>query len=230
MLTTALAFSGGKDSWACLWLNKDHLHEILVVWVDTGKNYPEMLETIEKAKAMCPNFVTVKVDRTAQNAAHGIPADVVPINWTRLGQQVTGEKPVMLQSYLQCCFENITGPLLNFCHSQGITHLIAGQRNDEGHKGAARHGDEVAGLTRLHPIENWSEQQVLEFVGQHMPLPAHFWFKHSSMDCYDCTAFSAASRDRVRYTEERHPELHQEYSKRKMAINDALRQSMEETQ
>lgn len=228
MLTTALAFSGGKDSWACLWLNKDRLHEIVVVWVDTGKNYPEMLETIKRAKAMCPNFTTISVDRAGQNAYHGLPADVVPVNWTRAGHLTTGSKPVTVQPYLQCCYENIAAPLNDFCKKNGITHIIAGQRNAEGHKSTSRHGDLVGGMTRLHPIEDWSEQQVFDFVAEHMPLPDHFQFKHSSMDCYDCTAYAAESKDRVSYTLAHHPGLYQEYATRKYALNSALSQSLEE--
>lgn len=224
----ALAFSGGKDSWACLWLNKDRLADILVIWIDTGKNYPELLETIEKAKAMCPNFVTVKVDRTGQNAYHGIPSDVVPINWTRAGQEVTGTKPVMVQSYLQCCYENIGANLQRYCLEHGITELIRGQRLDEGHKSPAWDGMVVDGITYRQPIENWSANKVLEFVGQHMPLPAHFGFNHSSMDCYDCTAYAKESKDRVQYMHDRHPELYQEYAARKAALTDALQQSLED--
>lgn len=228
MITTALAFSGGKDSWACLWLNKDHLHEIVVVWVDTGKNYPEMLETIEKAKAMCPNFTTVTVDRAGQNAYHGLPADVVPINWTRAGQIVTGPKAALIQSYLNCCYENISAPLHDFCRKHGITHIIAGQRSSEGHKAPSRHGDFVDGLTRLHPIEDWTDEQVLDFVAEHMAIPEHFKFQHSSMDCYDCTAYAAESKDRIIFTKETHPSLYNEYAVRKEALTGALRQSLEE--
>jgi phosphoadenosine phosphosulfate reductase len=227
-MKTALAFSGGKDSWACLWLNKDRLDDIIVVWVDTGKNYPEMLETIEKAKAICPNFVTVFTDRAGQNVAHGIPSDVVPINWTTGGQIIEGEKSILIQSYLQCCFENISKPIFDFCHANGVTHLIHGQRNEEGHKSPARNGDIVAGITRIHPIEDWSRQQVVDFVALHMPLPEHFKFNHSSMDCYDCTAFSAQSKDRVSFTKAMHPDLYQEYEVRKIAINEALHQSIKD--
>lgn len=224
----ALAFSGGKDSWACLWLNKDRLADILVIWIDTGKNYPELLETIEKAKAMCPNFVTVKVDRAGQNAYHGIPSDIIPINWTRHGQEVTGIKPIMIQSYLNCCYENIGANIQRYCKEHGVTELIRGQRLDEGHKSSARDGMIIDGITYRQPIENWSAQQVLEFVGQHMPLPAHFGFNHSSMDCYDCTAYVKESKDRVQYMHDRHPELYQEYAARKAALTDALQQSIED--
>lgn len=228
MLTTALAFSGGKDSWACLWLNRDRLADILVIWIDAGKNYPEMLETIEKAKEICPNFITVKVDRDGQNKYHGLPSDVVPINWTRQGQIVTDEKQVLVQSYLNCCYENLGKSLMDYCHKVGITHLIRGQRNDEGHKSSACDGDVIEGITFLQPIETWSSHDVLGYVAQHMELPEHFQFNHSSMDCYDCTAYAAESKDRIAYTIKHHPALYAEYATRKGELNNVLQQAMKD--
>lgn len=222
----ALAFSGGKDSWACLWLNKHRWSDIVVLWVNTGKNYPELLETINQARAMCPNFIELVVDRDGQNAFNGLPSDVVPVNWTRLGQSVTGEKPVMVQSYIQCCLENIGENLQKYCKDHGITRLIRGQRNDEGHKSSARDGSVIEGITYEQPIEDWTAQQVLNYVEAHMPLPAHFKFKHSSMDCYDCTAFTADSVDRISYTKANHPMLYAEYETRNQALKSALIESM----
>lgn len=222
----ALAFSGGKDSWACLWLNKHRWSDIVVLWVNTGKNYPELLETINQARAMCPNFIELVVDRDGQNAFNGLPSDVVPVNWTRLGQSVTGEKPVMVQSYIQCCLENIGENLQKYCKDHGITRLIRGQRNDEGHKSNARDGSVIEGITYEQPIEDWTAQQVLDYVSAHMPLPAHFKFKHSSMDCYDCTAFTADSVDRISYTKANHPMLYAEYETRNQALKSALIESM----
>lgn len=226
-MKAALAFSGGKDSWACLWLNKDRLHEIIVIWVNTGKNYPEMLDTIDNAKTICPNFVEVTVDRDGQNAYHGIPADVVPINWTRQGQEVTGRKPAMIQPYLNCCYDNIGANVQEYCQRHGITHLIRGQRNDEGHKSSSRDGCVVDGITYLQPIENWTAQEVLNFNAKHMELPDHFQFNHSSMDCYDCTAYASESQDRIEYTQANHPALYAEYAARKAMLTDALTQAME---
>lgn len=223
----ALAFSGGKDSWACLWLNKDRLHDIHVLWVNTGKNYPEMLGTISKARSMCPNFVEINVDRDSQNATYGIPGDVVPINYTLLGQHLTGEKPVMVQSYLQCCFENIGSQLQGWCERNGVKELIRGQRNSEKHKSPARNGTVLNGVTYIQPIEDWSEKQVLDYVAQHMDLPDHFSLKHSSMDCYDCTAYHKESADRIEYTRQHHPVLFQEYRKRKDALIGAIRDASE---
>jgi 3'-phosphoadenosine 5'-phosphosulfate sulfotransferase (PAPS reductase)/FAD synthetase len=227
MITTALAFSGGKDSWACLWLNKDKLADIVVVWANTGKNHPELLATIAKAKALCPNFTELRVDRDAQNAEHGLPADVVPINWTVAGQMVTGVKPVKVQSYIQCCYENIAEPINAFCRGNGITHIITGQRNDEGYKSSSRNGDTADGIIRIHPIEDWTAEQVLGFVGQHMGSPDHFKFKHSSMDCFDCTAYRKESQDRIQHMAENEPELYTAYAVRKGQLHDALTEALE---
>lgn len=225
-MRTGLAFSGGKDSWACLWLNKDRLHDIDVIWVNTGKNYPELLATIEKAKVLCPNFHEVHTDRDGQNAAHGLPADVVPINWTALGQQFTGPKPVTIQSYLGCCYENISWPLHLKAKELGLTEIIRGQRMDEGHIGGARDGTVFEGIKCLHPIENWTKEQVLDFVAKHMELPDHFRFEHSSMDCYDCTAYRKESADRVDYMRTTHPVLYEHYSERSNALNTALQEAI----
>jgi 3'-phosphoadenosine 5'-phosphosulfate sulfotransferase (PAPS reductase)/FAD synthetase len=227
MLTTVLAFSGGKDSWACLWLNRDRLADIVVVWANTGKNHPELLATIAKAKAICPNFFELQVERDKQNALEGLPADVVPIDWTAIGQLHTTPKAVKVQSYIQCCYANIAGPINDFCRANGITEIIAGQRNDEGHKSTARNGTVNEGVTRIHPIEDWTEKQVLEFVGQHMELPEHFKFKHSSMDCYDCTAYRKDSQDRIKHMASNNPDLYLAYATRRQQLHDALTEALE---
>ncbi len=220
-----LAFSGGKDSWACLWLEPD-LSQVTVIWVNTGKNYPELLATVEKARALCPRFVEVKTDRDGQNAREGLPADVVPIRWTRFGQLISGPKAVTVQSYLGCCHDNISGPLHAKARELGITHLVRGQRLDETHKSPARNGEMVEGITYLQPIEHWTKRQVLDFLKTKMSLPEHFRFRHSSMDCYDCTAYRQESKDRIDYARKRHPALHAEYRERVEKIDAALLTAM----
>jgi phosphoadenosine phosphosulfate reductase len=225
-MVAALAFSGGKDSWACLWLYKDQLADIQVVWVNTGKNYPELLKTIELAKEMCPNFVELNIDRVAQNERHGIPSAIVPIDWTGIGQAITGEKSVTIQSYLGCCYENIALPLLNYCADNNITTLIRGQRLDESRKSTAVNGTVLNGVTFVQPIETWSTEDVLSYNAAHMDLPDHFRFKHSSMDCYDCTAFDADLKDIRGHCATEHPILFKEYKTRKDALSRAIEESL----
>ena len=121
----AITFSGGRDSWACLWLNESILHSCHVIWVNAGSNIPEVLESVNKARQMCANFHEVRTDKDGNNIRYGFPADVVPIDWTALGHSVSGEKEVMIQSYLGCCYENISGPLPSSKTNIWLRHLYS---------------------------------------------------------------------------------------------------------
>lgn len=228
MRTTGLAFSGGKDSWACLLLNRDRLNDIQVIWVNTGKNFPETIGSVRKAKELCPNFVTLTVDRDGQNAYHGLPSDIVPVKWTREGQTCCGDKDVLVQSFLHCCYENLTYPMMHYCREHGIQELIIGQRNDEQYKSPSKNGDMAFGIKRLHPIEDWTKEQVLQYLSDHMEVPQHFNLEHSSMDCYDCTAYRTGTRDISAYRKIHWPELDQKYMDRKDQLDKALKEALEE--
>ncbi len=219
----ALAFSGGKDSMACLHLCREEL--ACAIYVDSGFTYPETREMVNYAAGLVPLYV-VQSDRVGQNTAHGIPADLVPIEWTELGELTTSPKPYRIQSYLQCCFENLARPLLAKAKQLGVTELVYGQRNDERHRGTAKHGDLVDGLTRLHPIESWTRQQVMEYLATKMTIPAHYALNHSSLDCYDCTAFSKESTDRIEWTKKRYPEFYAAYAVRNTAVLHAIQEAL----
>lgn len=222
-----LAFSGGKDSLACLLLNKERLSEITVFFVNTGKAYPETLKLVDYAKSISPNFIEIKTDQQTQNEQNGLPADVVPVNWTVFGQAQTCKKPVTVQSYFQCCFENLAAPLHNAAKELGITHLIRGQRLDESHRSTSKDGDEVDGIVHLHPIEHWSTCDVLDFIARNMETPTHFNLGHTSLDCFDCTAYQKETKDVSSYRELNHPELHKKYLARKEQLDSVLREALE---
>lgn len=220
----ALAFSGGKDSMACLHLMRDELE--CAIYVDTGFAYPETEALVRYAETMLPVH-RVKVDRDGQNREHGIPSDVVPVDWTLLGQQFTTKKAATIQSYLSCCYENLSAPLNAKAKELGVTHLVCGQRNEEGHKSPSRDGAVVDGIVRLHPIEHWSKAQVFEYLASKMEIPAHYALKHSSLDCYDCTAFRKESHDRIAWMRSAHPEFHAAYEARMNHLDTALREAQD---
>ena len=222
-----LAFSGGKDSLACLLLHKHNLDEITVFFVNTGKEYPETRKIVEFAKSISPNFIEIQSNQQAQNDLNGIPSDVVPVDWTVYGQSQTCQKSIKIQSYFQCCFENIAAPLLNAVKEHGITHLIRGQRLDENHKSTARNNDVIEGVTFLHPIEEWTCFEVLSYISKHMELPAHFHLKHTSLDCFDCTAYQKDTKDVSLWRANNHPELHKQFLARKEKLDSAIREALE---
>lgn len=220
MPTKAIAFSGGKDSMACLHLMRGELN--CAIFVDAGYSFPETLAMVDYAETIIPVH-RVKVDRKAYTREWGIASDIVPIDWTHAGHHMTTPKNVMVQSYLQCCFDNIAMPLVNKAKEIGVTHLVYGQRNEEGHKATSRDGDLVAGMVRLHPIEDWSSQDVLSYLFTKMAIPTHYAIEHSSLDCYDCAAYRSESRDKIAYMKQRHPEKFSAYEANRNAINDAIR-------
>ena len=222
-MITALALSGGKDSIACLHLMRDSID--FALYVDTGFSYPETAAMIDYARDFIP-VITVHSDRENQNKRFGLPSDIVPIDWTVLGQQITGEKPALIQSYLGCCYENISVPLYDKAVELGVDELIYGQRNDEGHKSPARNGDMIGNIRRLNPIETWSASDVLNYLETKMAVPEHFHIKHSSLDCYDCTAFRKDSKDRIAWTKEHYPAYFVEFSVRAKMIDAALLEAM----
>ena len=214
-----LAFSGGKDSMACWYLTREE--NPIVLWVNTGKNYPEALEIIDEIRSQTSNFIEITSDQEGQTALNGLPSDLVPADAVH-GANFTGTQPVRVQPYWSCCYANLAEPLMAKARELGITHLVRGQRDDEAHKSTVRDGAVVDGITMLHPIESWSAARVLDFVRERRgSLPDHYKIEHSSLDCYDCTAFLAHSMDRIDWMREKHPSLFAKYAAKMRQLKSA---------
>jgi len=197
----------------------------LVIWVNTGKAYPETLAIIEMVRKES-EFLEVRSDRDLQNSINGIPSDIVPIDSTLYGRQFVKSQGIVVQSYLQCCYENISRPLHEAAKKAGVTELIRGQRIDESHVAPCRNGEVVDGIVYRHPIENWTKDEVLAYLATKMDVPEHYALEHSSLDCYDCTAFLEHSKDRFLWTKIRHPVLAEEHRIRLESLREAIAPSM----
>ena len=208
---------------ACLLLHQHELADIHVIWANTGRYFPEALAFVESARDMCPRWHEVRTDRIGQWAANGLPSDIVPIDHTTLGQFITRPKAVKVQSYLGCCYENITAPLVARTRELGLTTIIRGQRTEESHRTPDGTFD---GLTFIHPIKDWTADEVLAYLRERMQLPEHFALEHSSMDCFDCTAFAGKSADRAAYMRQRHPERYAEYRARIAELTSTFQTSL----
>lgn len=219
-----LALSGGKDSMACLHLMQDDL--ACAIYVDTGYAYPETHKMIDYARTLI-EVHTIRSDRYGHNERNGIPADVVPVEWTVTGQAMTGPKSVTIQSALQCCFDNLSRPLLDAAKALGATSVVYGQRHQEQYKAPAQNGTVVEGITRLHPIEDWTTEQVLAYLDTKMEVPTYFRsLQRTSLDCYDCPAYGRVSKDLWAWTARHHPTLYCEFAKRQQIVDTALEEAL----
>jgi phosphoadenosine phosphosulfate reductase len=228
-LKPGLAFSGGKDSWACLWLLKEKNELGNVFWVNTGKAYPETLEQVEKAKGLCPEFIEVPVKKV-ENV---YPGDLVPISWTVLGQRMETPKPYAIQDRINCCAMHIAKPLFAAAQAHGVTHIISGQRADEKHRAAYSSGAVVEGFVHLFPLESWTEGDVMRYLETRMEIPEHFYTEpgdlpgkgireHTSLDCYDCTAFHVETWHNRELLRRKHPNLYTEYLAKRRLVQTAV--------
>lgn len=204
----ALMYSGGKDSLACLYLAKEYLGKAYVVWVDTQANFPEIEEAMLALRL--PNLIRVVSDQPASIAANGYPVDVVPVDYTKHGQEYSNTpKQIMLRNYMECCSENIWVPARNALKELGVTAVIRGQRADESHGAPIASGYVEDGVEHVLPLENWSQQDVLDFLtAEGVNVAGRLGMAHSSLDCWNCTAYCNHSKERMAYIKANYPEKH----------------------
>lgn len=226
-MKTVLQFSGGKDSLACLYLFRDQWETLPVAWLNSGAAYPEMEEYMEMWRSRLPNFIEIKANQPQQIAEFGWPADVVPVNSTTSGKSITENDGPLIQPYLSCCAANIWYPLHNAMMQMGVERIIRGTRLEDKRKSQFRNGDVVNGIQVVHPIENWTTEQVFDYLDEmnaDFP-PGYNLGEKTGRDCWDCTAYLDENKARI----ENLPEERKAEVKRRLGlIGDAIRQQWHE--
>ena len=209
----ALLFSGGKDSLACLYLCKPWWDKLEVVWINTGKNFPEVEKFMEDIKAMVPHFIEVKTNQDAFIKWYGHPTDVVPVKCDVNGR-VFSTEPVRrkLVSKYECCANNIWQGIQKYMTETDCTGFIKGQRNSD-HDQAPWVTNFTSGDRKCemyYPVANWFEEEVLHYLHKQCEkLDERFLLDHSSLDCWDCTAYWGALPNRLIYMKKHHPEKYE---------------------
>jgi len=196
-MRSVLQFSGGKDSLAVLMLCQKVWDEICVVWVNTGAAYSDVVDYMDMWERRLPHFFVVESNQPEQIRENGWPVDVVPVNRTRYAANFMGCKGCRFQSYLDCCKENIWLPMHDASMrilNDGVAEekfILRGQRDADTRKAPARSGDVVDGVTYLFPIQDWTDEQVWQYLKDvKAPIPPYYAEgEKTSRDCWDCTAY-----------------------------------------
>lgn len=218
-----LMCSGGKDSIACLYLMEKWLHKIIVLWVNTGAAFPEVIKLMNDVRHSVPNFLEVKTDQPENIEAFGYPSEILPINYTVTGQLLSGRKPLKIQAYVDCCNRNIWAPSFDAALKTGATLIIRGQRNQEFLKGPLRSGVIADGIEYLYPIEEWTREEVFAYLKERQfKIPDHYALSATSLDCWNCTAYCYEHKDKLAYMEKHHPQWHDEYKDKLTDIRTAI--------
>jgi phosphoadenosine phosphosulfate reductase len=205
----AISFSGGKDSLACLYLLRAHLHRMTAYYMETGDNMPETRAVVDEVEAMCPNFVRVQSDVRGWIAEYGTPTDLLPYSQHGLAvlSKETGAK---LVTRYHCCFTNLMWPIFNRIKEDGNTLLIRGTKKCDVPHPPTNSGDVVEGIEIWHPVDDWSHVDVQAYL-RDVGAPRNAIYDHmtNAPECARCTAWWGEGR--AAYLRERHPELFADY-------------------
>ena len=219
-MTSILQFSGGKDSLACLYLMKEKWNDITVLWVNTGASYPETLAQMEMIRRLVPNFHEVTTSQEQNISTHGFPSDIIPALSSIIGVTCSGNNNHPIQSWSDCCNENLWKPLMDESIRLGATQIIRGTRLDDVMKSQVRNGDVIDGIEYVMPLQDWNDEDVkmyLDHIG--VPLPDYYKWSDTSLDCWNCTAFLGERQKEISNMKHVHPEMWEEVRNRLSYIN-----------
>lgn len=229
-MKTALLYSGGRDSHACLKLLRvqGRLHDITIIWVNTGDAWPETIEWMSRLKATWTNFIEIKSNVRDWIKENGSPSDILYVGSTALG--TIWNWPNKKDKHVfgpECCFHNIIAPAWAYLKAEGFTHLIRGDKYSDKPRGGATDGSVFDGVTISLPIANWSDAAVDTYLGDEIP-PQYLEGCKSSLDCLHCSAFDHEWRNgRGAYLAQRHPSEHKEVTQERLEIQRIAKEALQ---
>lgn len=216
-----LQLSGGKDSLATAYLLRPYWPRLTFYWVNTGDTFPETREAIERVRAEVPNFVEIDGRQSMVLAQFGIPSDIVPASHTFDGLMVSGKPGPLIQDRYSCCVRTIMRPMAERMAQDGITLVIRGQRLDDKLKAPIRSGHVENGIEYLFPIEDWSADEVLDYLrAEQIPVPRFYTMLDHAPDCMTCSGWWEEGV--AKYLKVYHPDAYGIVQQRLDAINTAV--------
>lgn len=217
----ALEFSGGKDSLAVLYLAEPWWDRLDVVWANPGNPYPEIVESMARIREMVPHFHEVKGDQPEFIRKWGHPTDILPFEATHFGRGLVPTRGLRLVPFYDCCWANLWRPMHEFILERGYTGVMRGNKNSDGAPGLHRSGT-VAGIEWFYPIENWTDADVFEFLGDRAPPYYRDGRMRTSLDCINCTAWLRENRGMLRDLRQNYPETYAEIHPIFIQMNNIL--------
>lgn len=232
-MTTALFFSGGKDSLACLHMYRGD-PDVIVVHVDTGSSFPHMGEFVRNTvEALGMRLYVARPETTCEQwqAETGFPSDVVPWKYTpEMAWTVPGIGPTRVIPVLTCCHRNIWKPGQDAVKALGVDTVIRGSKACD-HKVGVEDGYIEDGVTYLSPLWNWSENEVLSYLdGVGAVLPPQYANGGDSLDCWNCTAhMDIGGPARFAYLKAHYPDLYKIAKSNLTAVRGAISEALAST-
>ena len=224
----ALSFSGGKDSAACLKLLRPQLRNITVVWCNPGNPFPAMRAYMDRIAASVPHFVEVTGDLLTFQERYGYAVDTLPIWSTSLGQEIAATStPHTFTSPFHCCHENMWVPLHNYLRKEGFDCIIRGQKKvDAKQNRQARVEGAREGVEFIYPLDDWTDGEVLAYLGPEDMPPFYREGARSSQDCRTCLAYEQENPQRLRFLKRVDPAAYAELAPVHLTYTTLLRSAL----
>ena len=181
-----VAFSGGKDSVVALDLVQRALphNQFIVVFGNTGMEFPTTLALTEEIKAFCESFIEKEIiqfyEATAPFSAEK--------SWYIFGP------PARYKRW--CCTIHKTAPVLNLLRQELeknvlCTVMITGVRRDESPNRASYDeislGKKLAGQYSFHPILEWNSAEIYLYIySNSLPLNQAYKLGFNRVGCIMC--------------------------------------------
>ena len=183
-----VAWSGGRCSTVALHLTLQQDPDILVMFNNTGVEYPETVKYVHRmAKEWRLNFNEVKPDTTFWKLVeeHGFP-------------QLRGSGKAGRPRKPACCEYLKEKPANNYVKEHGMDGFISGIRVEESRPRAlgifqtgVYYKAQRDGLWKFHPIALWSIEKLIQYAKlHHLPLNPLYDMGLPRVGCMPCTGFT----------------------------------------
>lgn len=197
-MKNVICFSGGKDSWALLHLLEPIWPDSMVMWCNTGAAHDSTFDQMKRVQEMVPHFMEVRSDVHGFIREHGFPADMVPAWETSLAKHFVEGAQARFCSPIECCATNLWKPMHYAVMDLGATVVYRGQKNADPTKAPIKDGTVVDGVTYRFPLVNWTDGDVMAYLGERVP-DYYKAGEESSRDCWLCTAYLDKNAKRIQH-------------------------------
>lgn len=206
--------SFGKDSSVVLHALAPWLHKTLVVFVDCGGMYPDIVEWAKFAGAQLPKFMYLNApgDIWEEIKTKGWPSDIETEDlgeFSDLMQTDLVAKTHRVRLWTKCTHDRLWIPSFAFAQMYKPDLYISGEKRldrpyatdwDQRNMGAQR---------SLRPLLEWSDEDVWEYIDAHkIPLTKTFQGRQADRrDCYVCFGHCVTA-GRIEYLKSEYPDLY----------------------
>jgi phosphoadenosine phosphosulfate reductase len=224
---TALQFSGGKDSLACLYLLRPFiLRGMPVYWLHTGDTIPETVAVVEQVRSWIPDFREVRSDVMSWRAIHGMPSDVTTAQTSWIGRQY-GMSHTSLVGRMDCCAANLMMPMHQRMIADGIEVVVRGTKVAD--TGVVPAHGKTDCYDVVLPLLHWSHAEVFAYLDS-VDAPRNPVYENfrsiSAPECLNCTAWWDDGKGA--YLKQRHPGKIEQYRVSLQTIRAELARRMQE--